>query len=128
MRSVLAAMFVLVAASTASADALEEHDYILNCAGCHRVSGLGSATVPSLGAIATLPRTPEVRAYLIRVPGVAHAPLSDARLAALMNWVVQRFDGADQRPPFTTEEVAKWRRTPFLDPLTARARILIPAK
>ena len=33
------------------------------------------------------------RAYLASVPGVAQAPLGDARLAALLNWVIRAFSG-----------------------------------
>ncbi len=29
----------LLAASAVRADSYEEHDYILNCAGCHRMDG-----------------------------------------------------------------------------------------
>ena len=128
MRTTLAALFVLGMSLPASADGLAEHDYILNCAGCHRVSGLGSATVPSLHGITTLPRVAETRAYLVRVPGVAHAPLTDARLAALINWVVERFTGRAPAPEYTADEVSTLRRDPFLDPLGARARLEAKAK
>ena len=37
-------------------------------------------------------RTSRGREYLIRVPGSAQSPLSDAALAALLDWIVVRFD------------------------------------
>ena len=46
------------------------------CPASLRATGLGS-----------LLATPAGRAYLVRVPGVAQAPLDDERLAALLNWV-----------------------------------------
>ncbi|MGB5813408.1 MAG: hypothetical protein WBG86_22930 [Polyangiales bacterium] len=113
-------------AAPASADSLEEHDFILNCAGCHQVPGGGSPSVPSLHGIAGLPSDLAVRQYLIRVPGVAQAPLSDARLARLMNWVVHRFTGGPLLPPYSEEEVAALRAHPFLDPLAARTPLAVP--
>jgi mono/diheme cytochrome c family protein len=124
MKSLVAAFVFSVAASGVSADALEEHDFILNCSGCHQVSGSGSATVPSLHNMAELMSKASARAYFIRVPGVAHAPLSSERLAALMNWVLQRFTGKAPTPRYTAKEVSDLRKSPFLDPFAARAVIV----
>ena len=126
-RAVAAIVFVWMAASSAAADGLEAHDYLLNCSGCHRASGLGSTTVPSLDRLAELPTTPEARRYLVQVPGVAQAPLSDARLAELLNWLVLRFTGTAPSPLFGASEVGELRRSPFLDPRAARARLITGA-
>lgn len=120
---VIAFAFWMIAAS-GSADAFEEHDFILNCAGCHQMSGSGSATVPSLHGMAELANKVGARAYFIRVPGVAHAPLSNERLAALVNWVLQRFAGKAPSPRYTAKEVSELRKRPFLDPLAARALVV----
>lgn len=120
----LAAGFVFwLAASIVSADSFEEHDFILNCSGCHQMNGAGSATVPSLHNMTELTRKPGSRAYFIRVPGVAHAPLSNERLAALMNWVLKRFTGKAPSPRYTGKEVSELRKVPFLDPVSARASL-----
>ena len=124
MKSLIAALVFSLAASSVSADAFEEHDFILNCAGCHQVSGSGSATVPSLHNMAELVSKSGARAYFIRVPGVAHAPLSSERLAALMNWVFRRFTGRPPTPRYTAKEVSELRKSPFLDPFAARAVII----
>jgi hypothetical protein len=59
----------------------------------------------------------------MRVPGVAQAPLDDARLARLLDWVVSEF--ANARPePFAPEDVARLRRSPLRDPEAARRRAL----
>ena len=124
MKPLIAAFVFLLVASAVSADALEEHDFILNCSGCHQLSGSGSATVPSLHNMAELVSRTGARSYFIRVPGVAHAPLSNERLAALMNWILQRFTGKAPTPRYTAKEVSDLRKSPFLDPLAARARLL----
>ncbi len=123
MKSRIAAFVFSLAASGVSADAFEEHDFILNCSGCHQLSGSGSATVPSLHDMAELVSKTGARAYFIRVPGVAHAPLSSERLAALMNWVLQRFTGKAPTPRYTAKEVSDLRKSPLLDPFAARARL-----
>lgn len=120
MRTAWVLAAVLCWSATAGADSLEEHDYILNCSGCHRMDGSGSSVVPSLHAMRTLADAPGARAYWVRVPGAAQAPLTDARLAALMNWLVTRFTGAPPDPPYTAREVAKLRSQPLRDPLAHR--------
>jgi len=123
MRLVFAALGFLLVASAAGADSYEEHDYILNCSGCHRIDGTGSRNVPSLLAMPELNGKPGARAYWIRVPGAAQAPLSDARLAGLMNWLVQRFTGEQPDPEYTAEEVRRLRSNPLRDPIAKRNEI-----
>jgi hypothetical protein len=84
--------------------------------------------VPALaGSVGRLARVPGGRSYLARVPGVVQAPLSDAELAELMNWVMARF-GGDALPadfaPYTAEEIARLRREPLLDVDGARRALL----
>jgi hypothetical protein len=126
MKLLVALLFALSCSltNTSSADSFEEHDFILSCAGCHQLSGQGSATVPSLYALGDLLDHPSARAYLIKVPGVAQAPLNDERLAALMNWVLERFTAEPPLPPYSAREVSELRRHPLLDPLAARARLM----
>jgi hypothetical protein len=56
--------------------------------------------------------TPAGRAYVVQVPNVLQAHLSDERLAAMMNWVVQEFSPA-QLPagfkPYVADEIAALR-------------------
>jgi cytochrome c553 len=92
--------------------------WVLNCQGCHRVDGTGSAqTAPALaGAVAKFTNVPGGREYLGRVPGVATAPLSDVDLAELLNWMLWRFDRADLSAsfrPYTPEEVRALRKHPL---------------
>ena len=92
--------------------------WVLNCQGCHRVDGTGSTeTAPALaGMVAKFTNVAGGREYLGRVPGVATAPLSDADLAELLNWMLWRFDrdnlSANFRP-YTAEEVRALRQRPL---------------
>jgi mono/diheme cytochrome c family protein len=107
----------------AADDAQPRFDYLLNCAGCHRMDASGSASIPPLTRIAPFLATPRGRAYLVRVPGVAQAPLSDQRLAALLNWALDEFGGANGFAPYTAAEVASLRADPLRDPTGERDRL-----
>ena len=93
-------------------------NWTLNCQGCHRQDGAGSAgTAPSLaGTVSRFLTVPGGREYLGRVPGVATSPLSDADLAEVMNWMFWRFD-RDHLPaefmPFTAAELGRLRTRPL---------------
>lgn len=117
-------LLLLLVTGSARADSYEEHDYILNCSGCHRNDGSGSAVVPALQKMTEVSGKTGAREYWVQVPGAAQAPLSDARLAALMTWLVERFTGRSPNPAYTAKEVANLRRTPLRDPLTKRAALL----
>ena len=129
MKRLVATLGILLMTQSAAADSYEEHDYILNCSGCHRMDGSGSRTVPPLDAMPELSGKPGAREYWIRVPGAAQAPLSDARLAALMNWLVERFTGNTVEPAYTAREVGELRHRPLRDPIQGRKAILrLPAR
>lgn len=93
-------------------------DYMLQCQGCHRADGSGSAgAVPDLrGSLRRFLAVPGGREYLVRVPGAAQAPLADARLAALLDWMIREFDppGPGERlDPYAADEVARLRARPY---------------
>jgi hypothetical protein len=104
-------------------------NYALECQGCHLADGTATAgSVPALaGSVGRFLRVKGGREYLAQVPGVAQAPLDDAALAALLNWVLGRFGGADvprDFPPYTAAEVATLRRAPLTDVEQVRRRLL----
>jgi hypothetical protein len=121
-RGVIMALLCFTTAQ-ANAESFEEHDFILSCSGCHRIDGRGSRDVPSLHDMRELADRPGAREYWVRVPGAAQAPLSNERLAALMNWLVARFTARSPDPPYTSSEVARLRAKPLRDPLAVRKRI-----
>ena len=96
--------------------ALARSDYIESCGGCHGVNGsTAPAEVPELrGRAGYFMCTPETRAYLLRLPNVAHSRIADnQRLAELMNYVVFVLGEGTVRAgsePFTGEEVAHERK------------------
>jgi hypothetical protein len=105
-----------------------ELDYLLQCRGCHGATGEGTAgRVPTLvEEPARLLRAPGGRAYLVRVPGVAQAPLDDAALAALLNWMLAAFSPATLPPdfaPYQPAEVARLRATPLADATATRSTL-----
>jgi hypothetical protein len=108
--------------------------WTLNCQGCHRPDGTGSAgTTPSLaGTVGRFLSVPGGREYLGRVPGVATSPLSNTDLSELMNWVVWRFD-KEHLPanfqPFTATELGQLRGAPLrLEASQMRADLLKKAE
>jgi hypothetical protein len=123
MKLVFATVTFLLVAQPVGADSYEEHDYILNCSGCHRIDGSGSRAVPSLRAMPELTGKPGAREYWVQVPGAAQAPLSDTRLAALMNWLLERFTGKRPQPAYTAQEVGQLRSNPLRDPIGKRSKI-----
>ena len=122
---------ILLAASSATAEGLTDPhaDYLLYCRGCHLHTGdaVPDANVPSLHELAPLLQTAKGREYIVRVPGVSQTPMSDERLAAVLNWVMTEFNDdtlpADHKP-YTPEEVGRARQKALTDPLKTRAEIL----
>ena len=98
----------------AETDAAARSHYILRCAGCHGMGGEGTVAggIPafpgSIGAIASLDAE---RSYMIHVPGVTSARLTDAEAAGVMNWILARWGGEHEAARFDAEEVAERRRT-----------------
>jgi hypothetical protein len=81
--------------------------------------------VPSLrGQVDAFLCLPEGREYIVRLPNVAFAPLSDLQLAALMNFVVSFGATREaQTPPYTAAEVGALRRRPLMGQPIATYRL-----
>jgi hypothetical protein len=94
---------------------LAHADYLENCAGCHGVEGRSApAQLPELrGRVGWFMCTPESRAYLLRLPNIAHSRIADnAQLADMMNYVVFVLGEGSAPPgtrPFTAQEVTAER-------------------
>ena len=104
-------------------------DFAFRCKGCHGFAGQGTpGHVPRLaGFVGLFTHLPEGRDYLMRVPGVARARLDDARLAAVLNWMLATYGGGDVAPgfaPFTAGEVGAVRRRPLLSRGDIRQRLV----
>ena len=113
---------------TTQAEAQARFDYLLHCSGCHLRDGAGAPPeVPSLRGMGRLVATPAGRAYIARVPEVAQAPLDDAALARLLNWVLQEFNATTlpaEFQPLDAAEVGAARKRVLADPLRTRETIV----
>jgi mono/diheme cytochrome c family protein len=124
----LAATGLAASTLTGAASASPGQDYMLYCMGCHgaEAQGVPGKVPPLAGALARFMRTGEGRNYVLRVPGAANSVLSDARLAAVLNWLTERYGALDEpRPaPFTEEEVTRARRVPLANVQAARREVV----
>ena len=125
---VLALLAALGAASPSRAES-PEILYMLQCRGCHLPDGAGTPGVvpPLAGQVGRFLTVPGGREFLVRVPGSAQSPLSDAELAEVLNWIVRRFgpdEVARSFAPYTAEEVAHVRRPPLTDVDSVRRALL----
>jgi len=92
--------------------------WMLNCQGCHRADGGATGVeVPALsGTVSKFLWVPGGREYLIRVPGVAMAPLDDESIAELTNWMLHEFDEENIPTDFehySASEVGVLRKKPY---------------
>ncbi len=125
----LLVMTALAGLVGARAFAAPAQDYMLHCMGCHgaHAEGVPGKVPPLAHALARFMRTPAGRNYVLRVPGAANSALSDARLAAVLNWIAERYDGDELSKSiarFTAQEVASQRHTPLAAVLATRREIV----
>lgn len=103
-------------------------NYMTECQGCHLPDGSGQkGTVPSMKAELHRFLTVEGgREFLVQVPGSANSKLSDADLAALLNWLIPKMGGtaADGFQPYTPEEIATYRSQRLVDVTGTRAALV----
>lgn len=94
---------------------LARSDYVEHCAGCHGVQGLSApARLPELrGRVGWFMCTPQSRAYLVRLPNIAHSRIAESeRLSDMLNFVVFVLgEGSVPRgtKPFTPDEITRER-------------------
>ncbi|HEX2138888.1 MAG TPA: hypothetical protein VHG33_04155 [Woeseiaceae bacterium] len=126
-------VLVLAAAGLAGADSGAEYpppvNYMLHCMGCHLPDGSGGPPdVPDVrGEMGCLLSVEGGREYLVQVPGAAQAPISNAELAAVVNYMLETFN-ADTLPgeyaPLTETEVAGWRKDWLPDVAAVREELM----
>ena len=101
-------------------------NYLLYCTGCHAVDGAGKPpNVPTLrDELGRMISVPEMRSYLVRIPGASQAPISDTDLTDVINWLLHEFNN-DTLPAnfeeYTVAEVSSARQNILADPLKYRA-------
>jgi mono/diheme cytochrome c family protein len=104
-------------------------NFQLQCMGCHHADGAGEeGRVPSVRrTLVPFSGLAEGRDFVMRVPGVAQAPLSDADIAALLNWMVRNLSDVPVPATFvdyTADEVGRARHRPLAAVRDTRATLL----
>ena len=95
--------------------------YVLNCQGCHGARGevTNDDIRPLAYVFSAFTQTPRGRAYLMRVPGIAAAPIADGPLTQLLNYLANLWrldsDAAHSIPRFSVADVSALRRRPLVD-------------
>ncbi|WP_237133300.1 cytochrome C [Pseudohongiella sp. O18] len=102
-----------------------QYMYLLHCGGCHIENGSGMPpAIPDLRI--TMPKLAshdEGRAYMVQVPGASQAPVTDAQLTEIMNWMLRTFAEGTFRP-YTESEVTQHRANKVLDILALRRQLI----
>lgn len=134
MRLLFSLLFTLSVSSLADTAPEINHtraqsNYMLNCQGCHLADGSGlPGSVPSMrGIVGSFLAVPGGRDFLVQVPGSANAPLSDAELAELLNWILTTMSAEQLTPGFeyyTGVEVGKMRQHTLVDVAEVRANLV----
>lgn len=112
-----------------------QRSYTEGCGGCHGLSGVSaSSLVPPLkDSVGRFFCIREGRDYVVRLPNVAFANMSDDRLAQVLNFVVFGL-GGDSVPsgphasPYTSAEVHRLRANPLKATDLVEARRAVLAK
>jgi mono/diheme cytochrome c family protein len=124
-RAALCLAILLSGPAVAEAGAVTPRtSYALHCSGCHTMSGEGApeAGIPTfLGSVGNIARSDVGRTYMMHVPGVISAGLSDAGIAEVMNYILDAW--GDDAPPFSAEEVASRRAVPVGDVVVFRREV-----
>lgn len=130
----LRVLLIAALACTSSAYACNEDrprlNYVQYCSGCHLPDGSGSPAfgVPSMrGLLGQFLQVPGGRQFIVQVPGVMNSALSDADIAALMNWLVPAVSAHTlpaKFPPYTAREIAQLRTSRPADVPATRAKLI----
>lgn len=108
-------------------------NYLQSCGGCHGIQGRSAAgLVPQLrDRVGWFLCTPEGREYIVQLPDVAFAGVSDQELADVLNFMMFDLGGAStpkSAKPYTAAEVAQLRtNTPLRTGLRARRQAVVSA-
>jgi mono/diheme cytochrome c family protein len=121
--------FAFAGGGIGAACANPAQDYMLYCMGCHGVQAEGvPGKVPPLAhSLGLFMRTAAGRNYLLRVPGASNSALSDAQLAAVLNWLAQQYNSEELSadvPMFTAAEVTAVRHAPLVSVLATRREVV----
>jgi hypothetical protein len=128
-RLAAAGIFVSIALPTVGYSYEPRVNYELQCMGCHLADGSGeSGRVPSVrGTLVPFSMISAGREFVLRVPGVAQSPLTDAEVAAVLNWMARNLSDAPVPAGFSdysAGEVRTVRGRPLAQVSAARQKLL----
>ena len=131
LRLLLIAALALSGSAHAAGQDRPRLQYLQFCSGCHLPDGSGSPAfgVPSMrGLLGQFLQVPGGREFIVQVPGVMNSALSDADIAALMNWLLPAVSAptlpAGGFRPYTAQEIGRLRTTRPADVPAARAPLI----
>ena len=128
-RCLLLVALLMTSLQAAATDPVQ-FDYMMNCQGCHLPDGAGfpARNVPAIaGNLGNFLHVDSGREFLVQVPGSAQSDLGDARLAAVLNWMLTTFS-AEQLPsnwqPYDAAEVHQLRKFPLIEVAPVRSQLM----
>lgn len=129
LRTVIALIALVAASKGYGTEPAARANYMLHCMGCHLADGSGNPPdVPDTrGEMGRMLTVEGGREYLVQVPGAAQAPISDAELAGVVNYMLETFNARslpDDYVPLTPDEVTAWRKDWMPDVTKARQELL----
>ncbi|MBQ2262290.1 MAG: hypothetical protein II336_13080 [Loktanella sp.] len=101
-------------------------NFILRCSGCHGTAGLGTpdGEVPTFpNSVGHIAESDIGRTYMMHVPGVISASLSNAEIADVMNFILSQWSDGNAAP-YTEAEVNARRAIPVEDVVAYRRLVV----
>lgn len=126
-QTVLLLIAALLSAPASAGERSPQANYILRCAGCHSLDGSGhipGGIPPFPGFIDSFVNDDQGRTYLMHVPGVVASSLSDSEIAAVLNYVMQRWGATPDFQAFTRNEVTRRRALLVTDVVDYRRAVV----
>lgn len=100
-------------------------DYILRCSGCHGLNGNGTVEggIPAFpNSVSHIAGIDIGRTYILHVPGVISTDMTDARIADVLNYIVDKWGDGDTH--FSAGEVTRRRAIPVGDVVALRRKVV----
>ena len=122
----LAMLVALVASAAGAQQYTPRVNYILHCAGCHGMTGEGSQVggIPAFPhSVAYIASIDAGRTYMMHVPGVISAGLSDAQIAEVTNYILAEWSDGAAFTPFDADEVTRRRAVPVSNVVEYRREV-----
>lgn len=118
------------AAAPAEEAARARTNFIHHCTGCHLADGSGAPSkgIPSMrNTLSQFLKVTGGREFIVQVPGVMNSSLNDRDIAGLMNWLLPYVSPGivpPDMPPYTTEEIARLRKSRPVDVFATRLQLV----